>query len=386
MNLVVTRPSPNSERLLELNCLVLGDDPSCVFTVKIAASESVSTLRETIKDKKKHAFEHVDADTLVLWKVSIPVDESVKDSLSRLDLAGQRSLSSVHRLSNVFTNAPEEGHLHIAVKAPRTGKCVWFIYRRFPEIFIGPSPRLQRAPPSAYRGDSLATARQDWVKRNPSRPPSEQGKPKQFAAEQSKTIPTFYFDRPPNTAATTPITLYNSIFAQFQEDCESYSSTNEDHAFVRKISLSMSKFYDNEKGRAAQARDDLATYDLDFLATEISNYTTDGDLRWKGFCYAVLEYKPELGSGGADPLFQAAWYYVAFVRKLFETCRFECSHLPCFIFYAIGELVDALAVITILKANPKVPTLALLALFGRTALIFRCSPRLCHSSTMERTQ
>jgi hypothetical protein len=53
---------------LELNCLVLGDDPIKLFTVTIPSSKNVSALREAIK-KKEHTFHNVDADTLRLWKV-----------------------------------------------------------------------------------------------------------------------------------------------------------------------------------------------------------------------------------------------------------------------------------------------------------------------------
>jgi hypothetical protein len=49
--------------------LVLGDDSSRLFTVKISSSENVSILKKAIKEEKKHALEGVDADTLVLWKV-----------------------------------------------------------------------------------------------------------------------------------------------------------------------------------------------------------------------------------------------------------------------------------------------------------------------------
>jgi hypothetical protein len=54
---------------LELNCLVLGDVSSRVFTVKIANTENVSALKKLIKVEKKPAFDHVPADTLDLWKV-----------------------------------------------------------------------------------------------------------------------------------------------------------------------------------------------------------------------------------------------------------------------------------------------------------------------------
>ena len=57
---------------LELNCWVLSDgyDPRRIFPVKIAKNETVGTLREAIKEKKKPAFDHLTADSLDLWQVS----------------------------------------------------------------------------------------------------------------------------------------------------------------------------------------------------------------------------------------------------------------------------------------------------------------------------
>jgi hypothetical protein len=202
--------------------------------------------------------------------------------------------------------------------------------------FTARSSCFRGTPPSAHR--DLAHARLDWIKRFPSKAPSEQGKPKQFASDQRKSTPAFHFNRPPSTAATIPITLFESIFAQFQEDCEAYTPTAKDHAFVLKLSLSMSGFYDDEEKRAAQAREDVGTYGLDFLAAAIGAYMTDGDLRWKEFCYALLEYKGEIGAGGADPPFQAIWYYVAFMRPLCAENIF--SNLPCFVLYAFGKLFE----------------------------------------------
>ena len=55
----------------------------------------------SIKDKKKPAFDHVPADTLVLWKVSLPVDESLEENLP--NLAGEKPLLPVNKLSKVFS-------------------------------------------------------------------------------------------------------------------------------------------------------------------------------------------------------------------------------------------------------------------------------------------
>jgi hypothetical protein len=56
--------------ILKLNCWVLGDDPCHIFSVEIAVSKTVSTLKKAIKDEKKHTFDGIDPDLLDLWKVS----------------------------------------------------------------------------------------------------------------------------------------------------------------------------------------------------------------------------------------------------------------------------------------------------------------------------
>ena len=55
---------------LELNCWALGDDANRVFPVNIASSKVVGFLKEIIKDKKKHAFNDIDASAFNIWKVS----------------------------------------------------------------------------------------------------------------------------------------------------------------------------------------------------------------------------------------------------------------------------------------------------------------------------
>jgi hypothetical protein len=111
--------------IVELNCLVLGDDPCHIFPIKINTTESVGTLKEAIKDKKRHAFQHVDADTLVLWKVSVPNVQTPTGNPANFDLPDERSLlSATDRLSKVFSGGPKEGHIHIVVNSPMSGECM----------------------------------------------------------------------------------------------------------------------------------------------------------------------------------------------------------------------------------------------------------------------
>ena len=117
------RPTIPMSSTLNLNCLVLGDDASRVFPVEIANSKTVGDLRKLIKEEKSHTFQHVDADTLVLWKVSILVNRSLTQNLSNRTFADESPLLPVDELSEVFSDSPARRHLHIVVSAPPASEC-----------------------------------------------------------------------------------------------------------------------------------------------------------------------------------------------------------------------------------------------------------------------
>ena len=108
--------------LLQLNCLVFGDDPNHAFPVKIADTASVGALKETVKDNQRHVFQHVDAERLALWKISIPGDRNLEEKINNLDLANKEPLPHVLKLSKVFPDLPEEEHLHIIVGSLPAGE------------------------------------------------------------------------------------------------------------------------------------------------------------------------------------------------------------------------------------------------------------------------
>ena len=69
-------------------------------------------------EKKKHAFQHVDADILDLWKISIPADGNLKKNLDNLELAYGASLLPVEELQKVFSLECAKEHVHIVIKVP----------------------------------------------------------------------------------------------------------------------------------------------------------------------------------------------------------------------------------------------------------------------------
>ena len=100
---------------------MLGDDASHIFPIKIAKSDTVGDLRKLIKEEKSHTFQYVDADALVLWKVSIAVNGNLAENLDP-DIINDDPLLPVNRLSKVFSDPPEDEHLHIVVQAPPAGE------------------------------------------------------------------------------------------------------------------------------------------------------------------------------------------------------------------------------------------------------------------------
>jgi hypothetical protein len=112
-----TRPSPYSEaqEVLELNCFVLGDSANNTFPVKIARTESIGTLKESIKTKNSPVFNHIPAHQLVLWKVSIAFDRNIQETIHELGLTDEGSLLPVDELSEIFVDLPARRHLHIVV-------------------------------------------------------------------------------------------------------------------------------------------------------------------------------------------------------------------------------------------------------------------------------
>jgi hypothetical protein len=106
---------------LEINCLVFGDDHDHIFTIEIADTENIGALKVAIKEEKRNTFQNVDANTLILRKVSLPVDERLKENIG--NIVGDKPLLSTEELSDVFSETLPQEHLHLVVERPTVGKC-----------------------------------------------------------------------------------------------------------------------------------------------------------------------------------------------------------------------------------------------------------------------
>ena len=104
---------------LKLNCWVLGEDSTRIFPVEIDHDENVGGLKEAIKEKMKPAFDHITANSLNVWSVSIPIDEdtNLEAQVKDLRLHEKKPLWPLKGLLRIFRDLDKET-LHVVVKAP----------------------------------------------------------------------------------------------------------------------------------------------------------------------------------------------------------------------------------------------------------------------------
>jgi hypothetical protein len=104
----------------------------------------------------------------------------------------------------------------------------------------------------------------------------------------------------------------------------------------------MSELYDNENDRATAFRKVLREHGIAIQETflEGTRCHTDGDMQCNSIRYLILEVKMEIGSKGAEPLFQAIWYYQ---RSMERTSNDNpSSALPCLLILLFGTFVNHL--------------------------------------------
>lgn len=82
---------------ITLFCLVKGDTIASAFSVKINRDESISNLKDAIKEKNQNDFAGVDAKRLKLWKVEIASDH-LDDRLKNLTLNDSNELLAMDEI------------------------------------------------------------------------------------------------------------------------------------------------------------------------------------------------------------------------------------------------------------------------------------------------
>ncbi|PKK73785.1 hypothetical protein RhiirC2_323456 [Rhizophagus irregularis] len=102
---------------ITLFCLVKGDTIASAFSVKINRDESISNLKDAIKEKNQNDFAGVDAKRLKLWKVEIASDH-LDDRLKNLTLNDSNELLAMDEIGEYWTDDPPKKHINVLVESP----------------------------------------------------------------------------------------------------------------------------------------------------------------------------------------------------------------------------------------------------------------------------
>jgi hypothetical protein len=75
-------------------------------------------LKEAIKERKKPVLDHLPADALDLWKVSISFDDRFEENVNALDLKTKGRLLPRTKLSSLFSKESTDDFPDIVIKVP----------------------------------------------------------------------------------------------------------------------------------------------------------------------------------------------------------------------------------------------------------------------------
>jgi hypothetical protein len=144
------------------------------------------------------------------------------------------------------------------------------------------------------------------------------------------------YNRPAELAPPIPVTLLHPILNEFQHGCETYGPQTEDYRFAAELSQ-LSELYSRESERQKAFLDVCAKHGLDIYQITISGtaYPTDGSIVSRHWPCLIVEFKNEIGATGAEPVFQAAAYYRAYLKsQRASDLKYTC---PCIGMYVVGK-------------------------------------------------
>jgi hypothetical protein len=101
--------------ILTLLCYVRGDSVNKVFAVKIDNRQLVLELKDAIKEATKVTFRDINARSLVLWKLFLPVNQSLRVNVENLNPPNEDALLPNAILSEIFPDELDMRTIHILV-------------------------------------------------------------------------------------------------------------------------------------------------------------------------------------------------------------------------------------------------------------------------------
>ncbi|TFK63726.1 hypothetical protein BDN72DRAFT_775561, partial [Pluteus cervinus] len=145
--------------------------------------------------------------------------------------------------------------------------------------------------------------------------------------------------RPPGCESLTPLSLLHPIFGEFLDDCQKHEPTVGDAALARDFVTEMGKIHRDELTRQTALKELLDKHNIHTNEIELTNsrYGAGLTVTSPGGTSAIGEINNDIGSTGAEPLFQASLYYLeATQRKALEVTH---SALPCILVLVFGPYI-----------------------------------------------
>ena len=337
-----------------LFCICLPDIKPRQHLVQIKKDDNytVTDLKHIIKNARSNAFADIDACDLNLWKVSIPFDDNLEETLMTIDFGvfdNRLQLLDPHdKISIYFGNDISPDIVHILVELPVLGEYITRFSYSTTEVRILFEGYTTLVPliPSNLRDNpiDLREGRQRYKTTFPPKAPSSQGIVSAFAKLQQKETQKIVWSRPPGADAAVPVTLMHPIFREFIDGCGNHQPTKEDNELVLKLMESMSGFFADEHARASKLREILSEYGIPVVTSTISSkgreFRTDGAVEIVNNLVAIVEVKEEISSKGAEPYAQVVLHYTH--STLEKAPLFPNFNFPALLITVFGQTLPLL--------------------------------------------
>ena len=128
--------------MFKLLCYVHGDDYQQAFEVKIGEEETIAALKKAIKEEKSPDFDHIPADSIVVWNALILFNRDLKEKVEALNLVDDDSLQPPEILSDLFPSRLEKMTVHIIVDRPPPGELYLPVVLMYPYDLCSYTPVL----------------------------------------------------------------------------------------------------------------------------------------------------------------------------------------------------------------------------------------------------
>ncbi|KAG0015174.1 hypothetical protein BGZ80_010005 [Entomortierella chlamydospora] len=114
-----TSTNPATAALI-IFCIVSGEKASNAFPIKIPSSETIGEFKKAVKREKPSAFTNIEASDLVIWRVSIFIDEEADDeTITTNSIDSKKLLKATSLLSNAFNDGVPRDTIHIIIERPK---------------------------------------------------------------------------------------------------------------------------------------------------------------------------------------------------------------------------------------------------------------------------